>query len=78
MPDETDSKSKVSDSNNQKKDILEIMKELQPLAFLLSMCLVIAAFYVNPANDVAKNNTYFNGFCFFLFCIHRVVLLQKN
>ncbi|WP_410509749.1 hypothetical protein RSJ42_05895 [Methanosarcina hadiensis] len=56
IADETDSRSKPSDSNNQKKDLLEIMKELQPVAFLISMCLVIAAFYVNPANEVSKNN----------------------
>ena len=56
MPDETDSKSKISDSNNQKKDILDIMKELQPVAFLISMCLVIAAFYVNPVNGVSRIN----------------------
>lgn len=56
IPDETDSKSNVPNSNNQKKDTLNIMKELQPVAFLISMCLVIAAFYINPANEVAKNN----------------------
>lgn len=56
MSDETDSKSKTSDNNNKKKDILEIMKELQPVAFLLSICLVIAAFYANPVNEVAKTN----------------------
>lgn len=56
MPNEIDSKSKVPDSNKQKKDILDIMKELQPVAFLLSMCLVIAAFYANPTNEVAENN----------------------
>lgn len=56
IPDETDSKSNVPNSNNQKKDTLDIMKELQPVAFLLSICLVIAAFYANPSNEVSKNN----------------------
>lgn len=56
IADETDSKSNVPNNNNQNKDTLDIMKELQPVAFLISMCLVIAAFYANPSNDVAKNN----------------------
>lgn len=56
MHDETDLKSKIPISNNQKKDTLEIMKDLQPVAFLISMCLVVAAFYVNPVNGVAKVN----------------------
>jgi hypothetical protein len=46
----------MPDDKNANKDVLEIMKDLQPVAFLVSMCLVIAAFYVNPANNVDKIN----------------------
>jgi hypothetical protein len=40
----------------QKNDVLEIMKDLQPVAFLISMCLIVAAFYLNPENDVPKSS----------------------
>jgi hypothetical protein len=42
--------------NNELSNVLNIMKDLQPVAFLLSMSLVIAAFYTNPSNNVDNIN----------------------
>lgn len=37
----------IPDDNNSKNNVLEILKDLQPVAFFLSVCLVIATFYIN-------------------------------
>jgi len=46
---------KANDSSS-KSNLIEIMKDLQPIAFLISMCLVVGAFYANPQNKVAEIN----------------------
>jgi hypothetical protein len=70
MPDDSNLKSEIleimkelqpvtikPDDNNSKNKIFEIMKDLQPVAFLISICLVIATFYVNNHDKVAGINS---------------------
>ncbi|WP_011305480.1 hypothetical protein [Methanosarcina barkeri] len=44
----------MSDENNAEHEVSNIMKELQPIAFLFSVCMVVAAFYTN--NEVNKTD----------------------
>jgi hypothetical protein len=49
----------MPDDNNAKNGILNIMKDLQPVAFLMSMSLVIATFYEKNGSVNTTNLTYF-------------------
>ena len=78
MPDENNSK---PDADNSNRDIFNIMKDLQPVAFLLSFCLVIAAFYSNPGNGVSDINLSYilaASFIFFIAYVSFFVYKKTN
>lgn len=70
----------MSDSDRSENKTLDILKELQPVAFLLSMSLVIASFFANPASGINKSSltSILIGSVFFFFSYIGFFCSQKT
>ena len=66
--------------NNALSNVLDTMKDLQPVAFLLSMSLVIAAFCTNPVNNVDNINLAYvlMSSTFFFFAYAGLFFLKRT